>query len=172
MPAPNTTKNTGDTKNINIKSLWKNFCKENNIELDYNTFRSVIDTSNLRIQNYIINNTSGFKFPEAMGYSIISMYKPKGKGTLSIDWIKTKEVGKLVYYTNFHSNGLKGKIQWITSYLAKCRNLALYKFIPERKFMRSTAKEIQEGKFYLQKGFEQFKPFIVKVKKFKNINGK
>jgi len=167
MPAKSTGLKNGPRHNIVTPAFHKRFCDETGLDVSYNDFTNVINTSNDVIRRILITNPQGFKFPETLGYGCVTRYKPK-IGKRSIDWQKTKEVGQLVYHTNFHSFGYKPRIMWYADTLARCKNLSIYKFVPSRVFSRSVANEMKEGKTYNEYNYEHFKSNTIRLGKIRN----
>lgn len=61
-----------------------------------------------------------------------------------IDWKKTKELGKVVYNFNDHSDGYLFKFKWIKKQAFK--NKELFKFKVSRDISRALPKAIKENK--------------------------
>lgn len=164
MPAKNSTLKNGPRHNMIDQKFHKRFCRETGVDVPYKTFVSIIHTSNELIRNSITTNPQGFKFPESMGYACVTRYKPK-VGTRSIDWKKSRELGVKVYHTNMHSFGYKPRIGWYTDRLAQCRNLSIYKFVPERTLFRGVSGEMMKGKIYNEYNYDHFKSKKIRLGK-------
>lgn len=105
--------------------------------------------------------------PEKLGLLNIQGKKQKIKMendqiiNLNPDWKSTnelwerceecKERKQLVYYFNEHTNGILYKIKWSKTNVL-VRNKMMYYFKPCRKFKRTLAKLIKEGKEYISYG--------------------
>lgn len=113
-----------------------------------------------------INNPQGFKLPESLGYISVTRYKPK-PGERVIDWKNSKALGTRVYHTNLNTFGYMARIGWYADVLAHCRNLNIYKFVPERPFSRGLAKAIKSGKIYNEQSYNTFKSRKIKLRKSK-----
>lgn len=144
----------GSRHNILNISLWRKFKRETGIEMEYRDFVSIIELSIKRIKYRILNNTSGFKLPSALGYMAVSRYKSKER---KIDWNKTKILGKRVYHTNFHSHGYDARLVWYTKNIAHCRHADEYKFVPDREFQKMKSKKLIEGMKYNEYTYADFK---------------
>lgn len=144
----------GDRYNFLNVSFWRRFKRENNIDIEYRDFMSIIDVSNRKIKEKVCNNVMGFKLPENLGYLAISAYKPKAR---KIDFNKTKKLGVTVYHTNFHSNGMDARIMWYTHKIAICRNIGQYKFVPDREFTHLKSSLLRSGKKYNIYSYDDFR---------------
>lgn len=164
MPAPGSTLRNGPRHNIVDRAFYKRFVEMTEVEISYDDFVNVINTSNLAIRRICSTNTQGFKMPESLGYVATTRYKPK-IGTRSIDWKKSKDAGVRVYHTNFHSFGYKPKIMWYADTLARCRNLNIYKFVPDRIFSRTVSGLVKAGKIYNEFKYEHFKVKKIRLTK-------
>lgn len=156
MPAPGSTLRNGPRHNIVDRAFHKRFVELSGIDIPYTDFVNIINTSNLVIRRIAANNTEGFKLPETLGYIATTRYTPKA-GKRSIDWQRSKQAGVRVYHANFHSFGYKPKITWYTDTLAKCRNMNIYKFVPDRMFSRTVSALVKAGKTYNEFNYEHFK---------------
>ena len=166
MGAKNSQLRNGPRHNIVCKELYNRFILSTKDNISYNQFVSIINYSNNKIKDIIISNIQGFKLPEQLGYIGVTMYKPK-PGKHKIDWQKTKLAGTKVYYTNFHSYEWIPRTSWYTDSLSSCRNLNVYKYIPDRAFTRQLAKGVLEGKMYNELKLDYFK--VKKIRLSKNI---
>lgn len=165
MPARNSGLKNGPRHNIVDKAFYKQFVEATRVKISYEDFVNTINTSNEIIRRIMVNNPQGFKFPESLGYGCVTRYKPK-TGTRSIDWQKSKEAGVRVYHTNFHSFGYKPRIMWYADSLARCRNLSIYKFVPDRSLSRGVSSEMKTGKVYNEYNYEHFKAKKIRLGKF------
>ncbi len=167
MPAKNASLKNGPRFNVINKELHKQFILTTGINIPLKTFVSIINTSNEVIRRICTNNAQGFKLPETLGYIAVTRYQPK-PGSRSIDWKKSRELGVRVYHTNFHSFGYKPKITWYADTLASCKNLNIYKFVPDRHFSRGVSAQVFAGKTYNELNYEHFK--VKKIRLSKNIS--
>ncbi len=156
MPAAGTSLTHGPRHNVVDRTLWKEYMKSTGNNVSYEMFTKIIFLSGDKIRERGVNNISGYKLSEGMGYLVTTRYKPK-LGTKSLDYKKTRELGCKVFHTNFHSFGYKPRIMWLTSDLAICKHLSIYKFMPERKFSRAVAKNVLEGKVYNEYTYDHFR---------------
>jgi hypothetical protein len=148
MPSLGTKYRSGKREQIISKELHKRFQEENpSIEIDYNTFRTIIIESNKLIHDFVANSEDGFKLPAGLGYLVVTKYKSKKK---AIDWKNSNRLGKHVYFTNAHSLGYISHIKWYKSYIVDFYMARIYKFEPYRLLTRMVAKNTKEGKKYHQ----------------------
>lgn len=162
MPAKGSSLRHGNRHNVMGIKLHKRFMEATGISVSYSDFTSVIQESNILIRDIILNNPQGFKVPDMLGNLAVTKYKSKAS-TRIIDWGKTNKTGVRVYHNNFHTFGYKMRIQWYADTLAKCRNINIYKFIPDRLFARELAKSIFSGKSYNEFSYEYFKTKKIRI---------
>lgn len=162
MPSLGTTLKNGPRYNVVDVKLWKKYVKASGNNISYATFKNVIVKSNDLIRTKVLDNVSGYKMSESLGYIAVKRYKPS-PGTKSIDFNKSKIHGVKIYHTNFHSYGYTGRIVWFTAKLSTCKYINLYKFIPDRDFQRGLAKRILAGKIYNEFGYDHFKARKIRV---------
>jgi hypothetical protein len=148
MPAKGAKYRSGKRDTIISKQLYKQFIQENpSLEVDYNTFRTIIMDSNEVIHDFVANSEDGFKLPAGLGYVVVTRYKSKKK---AVDWLNTKRLGKKVYHTNAHSLGYTSHIKWYKRYIVDFNNAQIYRLEPYRTLTRLIAKNTKEGKKYHQ----------------------
>lgn len=164
MPAKNSGLKNGPRHNIVDPKFHRRFCQETGLKISYSDFTDIIHTSNEVIKQMIIDNPQGFRFPENMGLGCVTRYKPKA-GKRSIDWKRSQELGTRVYHTNMHSFGYKPRIGWYAERLSRCRNLNIYKFVPERSLFRGVSHEVMKGKTYNEYNYEHFKVTKIRLGK-------
>lgn len=96
-----------------------------------------------------------YKLPHGNGE--ISIRKSKGKVLLNengeinvkflpIDWKKTKEVGKIIYHFNEHTDGYRYSFEWKKGGSIKGGKRSLYKFYAVRKNNRRIKTQIIDKK--------------------------
>lgn len=162
MPIRGTLK-TGPRYNFLNLKFYKQFLKDTGSTLSYKQFVEIIDRSNRKIKDKILNNTEGFKMPEVLGYMAISRYKPK-PGTRKIDFGRSQQLGHTVYHTNFHSYGYDARVQWYTYQIAQCKNVEIYKFLPDKEFQSLKSDKLLQGKIYNEFKYEHFKLKKIKIR--------
>jgi hypothetical protein len=167
MPAKGSTLKTGKRLAIVTPKFFKLFQETHlQVSISYKQFTDIINLSNELTSLKVIENTSGFKLPENLGYIAVTRYKSKRR---AIDFKKTKELGQTVYHTNFHSYGYTNRIQWFSSQITKCKFHQIYKFVPERKVSRELAKKSLAGKVYNEFNYSHFKQKKIRVNLNKNF---
>ena len=145
MPAKGTTYRTGQRDLIIDKEFYKEFIRETNLDIDYNTFREIILASNKEIANLSINEEEGFKLPENLGYTVVTKYKSKKH---PIDWVNSKRLKKKVILPNLHSFGYIHHIKWFKKGLTNFAFADVYRLEPVRLIKREVAKNVKSGKIY------------------------
>lgn len=154
MPSKGSSLKTGKRFRIVTASFWRRFKRETGIEIPYITFSTIINETNSLTAQRIIENTSGFKLPEGLGYLAVTRYKDNKR---KIDFKKSKELGFKIYFTNFHSYGYSNRICWFANQIARCKFHQIYKFIPERKVNRDLGQKTLSGKIYNEYLYDHFK---------------
>lgn len=167
MPTKGTTLKTGSRLAIVNPKFYRQFIKETKIDIDYKKFSEIIQLCNEVSALKVLENTSGYKIPENMGYLAVNRYKSKKR---SIDYKKTKEFGTIIYHTNFHSYGYKSRVQWFSSQIVHCKFHQIYKFIPERKMSRELGKRMKSGKVYNEFNYSHFKLKKIRLNLEKKFN--
>lgn len=162
MPVKGTTLKNGPRHNFLNRDLWKRFTDATGRSIPYDQFIKIVTLSSELIGERIGNNISGFKFPESMGYSVVTRYKPK-RTQRNIDWKKTKELGTKVYHTNFHSFGYMPRIVWLTNRLSTCKFIDIYKFTAGRKLSRLVSTNMKSGKIYNEYSYDHFRARKIKI---------
>lgn len=102
-------------KSYTTADMYTAYCNENNnIEVSYLRFKSIIDSFNKIIKETILNRSEGFKMPLGLGFVCVVKYKPKSYNSksLSVDYKSSKEEGVRVYHLNEHSGGYKYRLYW------------------------------------------------------------
>lgn len=156
----NQSLSNGPRYNCLTREFWRRFVRETGVEISKKDFMNIIETSNRKIKEKVVNNVLGFKLPENLGYLAITSYKPKKK---KIDFNKTKKYGVTVYHTNFHSKGMDAKISWYTDQIAICKNIRGYKFTPDRDFTKMKSIKLKEGKVYPTYHYDDFRMKRIKI---------
>ena len=133
------------------RKKWKN-------KLEYKEYSNIIDDFLDEVMKLIIEERYIFKLPFRLGF--ISVRKaPINKKKLRVDFKKTKEVGKVVYHLNMHSDNNYFYIYWdkYNSY-SNFTNMSYYKFSPVRavsRYMAAFIRKCSDDPF--SKNYEAFK---------------
>lgn len=113
--------------------------KHPSIELTYVQWSSLIYMFNESFRDYILETGERAKFP--YGFGEFSIKKKKRKHikkagdrefiNLPVDWKKTKELGKIVYNFNYHTDGYFFGWTWFKD-TVRFKNSDLWYFKPTR----------------------------------------
>ena len=109
-------------------------------DVDYETFRKILNDYFKYIRDEIMLRSKEFKLPCRLGTLSVIKHKPKeftGK-SLRWDWQSTKQLGKPVYYLNEHSNYYKYRFFW-SKQNCIIKNKSKYMFIASRANKRNLA---------------------------------
>ena len=105
-------------KNYTIVDFYQHYIddieKQTVYDIDYTLYRKILVDYFQYIRDEVIERSREFKFPCRLGSIAIVKHKPKylnGK-SLCIDYKATKEIGKLIFHLNEHSDGYKYRIHW------------------------------------------------------------
>ena len=107
-----------DTQSYTIKDFYKyylSYAKDGKVyQIDYTTYRKIITDYFMFIRDEVLEKSREFKMPCRLGKVFIFKRKPKSwsKESLCVDFKTTKEIGKVVYHTNEHSDGYKYRFYW------------------------------------------------------------
>ena len=84
------------------------------IELDYITYKHILDEMCKVILECVFMRSDGFKMPYGLGFIQIGKYRPKTytDKSLSVDYSASKKYNKKIYHLNEHSNGYKFRLYW------------------------------------------------------------
>lgn len=84
------------------------------IELDYITYKRILDEMCKVILECVFMRSDGFKMPHGLGFIQIGKYRPKTytDKSLSVDYNASKKYNKKIYHLNEHSNGYKFRLYW------------------------------------------------------------
>jgi len=130
-----------DTYKLYLKTVEKN----SPYYMSYEKYVSIVSAYLEYIRDTIIDEGLSFKMPCHLGVFRIVKKKIKFSGKLtvnSVDWENTKKYGKMIHYTNEHSDGYKYLFMW-DKRNARLKNISKYRFIPTRDNKRTLAKYIK-----------------------------
>jgi hypothetical protein len=120
--------------------------------VDYKTFRRVVEKFIKAIMEEVIVNNFKFVMPYGLGSLEIVKYKLSLHRTgvdNAVNWVATKQAGgKRIFYTNEHSGGYKYIYKW-TKRNNRFKFGYFYKLIMTRSNKRRLAKEVQNGNDYV-----------------------
>lgn len=130
------------------KSNYMNFKRNNpTIKIPFELWKNIIYTFNEEYRNYILETGEKVKMPGGLGDFSINKKKrkrfktnPEGKEfiNLPVDWVKTREKGKIIYNFNYHTDGYFFGWIWFKDN-ARFKNHNLWYFKPSRVTSRLLA---------------------------------
>lgn len=84
------------------------------IQLDYLTYKRILEEMCKIILDTIFMRSEGFKMPCGLGLIQVGKYRPKTytEKSLSVDYKSSAEYDKRIYHLNEHSNGYKFRLHW------------------------------------------------------------
>lgn len=139
------------------KDNYISFKKANpNLKISFDLWKNIVYSFSEEYRTYILETGERVKLPGGMGdFSIIKKKRkkfkvsPEGKEfiNLPVDWIKTREKGKIVYNFNFHSEGYFFGWQWFKEN-ARFKHHKLWWFKPSRTTSRLLAHYIKTDDKY------------------------
>lgn len=123
---------------------YKDYIESNTpYDVSYNIFKQVVTDYFKYLRDEVMLNSKEIKIPCRLGTLQIIKHKPKeytGK-SLRIDYKSSKELGKVVYFLNDHSNNYKYRYHW-SKKACITLNKTKYQFIATRDNKRKLAKII------------------------------
>jgi len=139
------------------KDNYINFKKSNpDIKIPFDLWKNIVYSFNEEFKTYILETGEKVKMPGGMGDFSVTKKKrkkisvdPEGNEhiNLPVDWVKTREKGKLIYNFNFHSDGYFFGWKWFKEN-ARFKNHALWWFKPSRVTSRLLAHYIKTDPKY------------------------
>lgn len=124
------------------------------IKISFEDWKNIIYAFNDEFRLYILETGEKAKLPSGIGeFSIDKKKRKKRKGkndefiNLPIDWIKTREKGKIIYNFNYHTEGYFFGWKWF-KLTARFKNSALWWFKPSRVTSRLLAHYLKTDENY------------------------
>ena len=101
-------------KNNKLSHTFRDMYQTLPIDIDYLTYKRILDAMCKFILKHVLNGSEGFKMPYGLGLIQIGKYKPKNydSKSLSVDYKASKEYNKCIYHLNEHSDGYKFRLYW------------------------------------------------------------
>lgn len=137
------------------KTCYADFCATHpEINITYNEWLEVIYHFNEDFRNYILDTGEKVKLPLGLGAFSVTKKKRKTKKqspegrefiNLPVDWVKTREKGKIIYNFNFHTEGYFFGWMWFKKE-ARFKFSTLWRFKPSRVSSRMIAHYIKTNK--------------------------
>lgn len=131
-----------------VKDFYKYYIdnlEENSpYEVDYKTYRSILEDYFKYLRDEVIEEGNTIKIPGRLGQLSIIKQMPAhwNKNSLCVDFKATAEYGKTIYHLNEHSNGFKYRFRWNKTNLL-IRNSAAYQLVMTRANKRRLAQIIK-----------------------------
>lgn len=125
------------------KENYLDFCKKNpEIIISFIDWKNIIHSYNDMFRMYILETGEKVKMPMGLGQFSINKKKrkrrtgPDGKYiNMSIDWQKSKKLGKRIYNLNYHTDGYFFGWMWF-KFTARFKQQKLWYFKPARTTSR------------------------------------
>lgn len=137
------------------REVYQNFCQEHpEIKISYNEWIEIIYHFNEEFRNHILETGEKEKLPLGLGsFSVNKKFRrmkkknPEGREfmNLPVDWIKTREKGKIIYNFNFHTEGYFFGWMWFRDE-SRFKYAYLWYFKPSRVTSRVLAHYIFTNK--------------------------
>lgn len=137
------------------KSNYEDFKKKHpSANLSFDEWQSIVYRFNELFREYILETGDKGRLPMGLGEFSIDKKKRKmrkGKNgefiNLPIDWVKTKEKGKVIYNFNYHTEGFFFGWMWFKS-TARFRLSEMWYFKPSRVTSRLLAHYLKVDERY------------------------
>lgn len=147
MPAKGSVLRHGNRDYVINQDFYKKLIEENkDLNLSYKDITLILKEHSKNIADVIENEIDGFKLPKGLGYLCAIKYKPTKP---PINWKKTKDIGKLVYHTNFDTLGYTSTVKHFK--VGRPNNnkfYDLFMFKPCKILMQSVIRKFKAGKIY------------------------
>lgn len=131
-------------KNIVSKELYEKWKIESGYDITFKEFRSIWDKLAAKYVQNVIEEKDGVRLGASVGDIYIG-FIPQKK-TKAIDYATSLELGKPVYFQNWHSNGKIGKIIYGTRKRKYIYRLAAFwAFTACRNFKNLAVKAMKEN---------------------------
>ena len=101
-------------KNNKLSHTFRDMYQTLPIDIDYLTYKRILDAMCKFILKHVLNCSEGFKMPYGLGMIQVGKYRPKNydSKSLSVDYKASKEYNKRIYHLNEHSDGYKYRLHW------------------------------------------------------------
>lgn len=137
-------------------SSYKNFCIEHpHIKISIDEWRNIIYSFNEAVRDHILETGDKVRLPFGFGDFSINKYRPKKfkeingkmKINLPVNWKKSKEKGKKVYYLLHETDGFIFTWMWFKR-SSQLRFKDLWRFKPNRTTTRLIPHYLRADKKY------------------------
>lgn len=97
-----------------ISDFYKVYNEEYPGTIDYPTYKAIMIDLFQDMAHGLLYESKTYTLPYALGIVKIGKRRPKyySKKSLCVDYKTSKEIGKVVYHTNEHSDGFKYRLHW------------------------------------------------------------
>jgi hypothetical protein len=138
------------------KENYTNFCKKHpDIKVSFEDWKNIIYKFNEAFRNHILETGDKEKMPFGFGEFSINKKKRKrikeidGKQyiNLPVDWVRTREKGKIIYNFNYHTEGYFFGWIWFKD-TARFKGTTFWYFKPSRVTSRMLAQYIKTNEKY------------------------
>lgn len=146
MPAKNSKLKYGNRDYIFDKTLYKNLVEKTGLDLSYEDAKQIVKKHLENIADVIEDEIDGFKLPRGLGYFCAIKYIPSKP---PIDWKKSNELGKRVYFNNLATFGYTASAKLFR--VGRPNNNSYYDvfmFKPCAKLAERIIKKFNSGKVY------------------------
>lgn len=109
---------TETTKSYVIRDFYNHYLSsidhQQPYEIDYKKYREIVTAYFKYLRDEVIERGSMLRLPCRLGHLFIVKRKPKTwtSDSLRIDFKTTKDLNKVTYHLNEHSNGFKYRFLW------------------------------------------------------------
>lgn len=141
------TKKRANNKSYTVKDYYQKYRQQIELDTQYDvseeTYASIVYDYFKYIKEQLMEHSKLVKLPCRLGTLQIIKRKPKvlRGANLKIDWIATRQEGKLIYLLNEHSNTYKYRFFWSKQHCL-ISNLCKWMFIASRANKRELAQII------------------------------
>lgn len=115
--------------------------------MTFEKWKSIIYGFNEMFRDYILETGDKIRYPLGLGEFSVNKKKTrrmyKEHILLPVDWIKTRQLGKKVYYFNDHTEGFRFKWYWFAK-TARIKHCKYWVFKPSRVSSRELGKYLKK----------------------------
>lgn len=147
------------------RETYERFKNEHpDVNINFKQFVQINQEFNTQFRDYILETGDIAKYPFGLGDFSITKKKPKKykidpngvqRVNLPIDWKKTKELGKVIYTYNSHTQGFRCRWYWFIL-IAKFPLSQLFNFKPSRTTSRKLAEYLNKPNSPYLEIYKQF----------------
>lgn len=129
------------------QQTWKRFKELKQVNIPFEDYLKILHTFGELLMVHLLETGDRVRLPWGLGYFGVNKKKRKRividvagkKGfNLPVDWKTSKEVGKIVYHMNFHTDGYTYHWAWFPA-SSKIKGAHIWKVEPLRVFSRTLA---------------------------------